>query len=177
MDNTIQNIVDRALEKAGVKDPAQDAEAEDQASAIDELNDMMLEWHQWGIWAKYTPASAITDKNTAYGWMKGAMKNFLCLRLCAEFKRPIPQGIAIAASKQWTLITGHFNENREMGFPDTMPVGSGNSFGYSGGYNGYPYYNEDESDFLSVGGGTLTNGQGRPIQDGPTSVINADRNG
>ena len=176
MSNTIQNIVDRALEKAGIKDPGQDAETEDQTTAIDELNDMMLEWHQDGVWANYTPASVITDTNTAYGWMKGAMKNFLSLRLMAEYQRPIPPSIAAFAAKQWQIILNHFNENREMGYPDTMLIGSGNSYGYAGRYEGFPYYNEDQDDFLSVGGGTLTNGRGQPIQDGPTSVLNADTN-
>ncbi len=176
MPKTIQNVVDRALEKAGVKDVLQTADVEDQATVIDELNDMMLEWHQWGIWARYTPVSKVTDTNTAYGWMKGPMKTFLALRICPEFQRPIPVGLAALGRKQWAMLLTHFDESREMGFPDTMQVGNGNSLGYAGRYHGYSYYNEEQADFLSVGGGTLTDGRGRPITDGPTTILNADRN-
>ena len=133
---TIQNIVDRALVKAGVKDVDQDAEPSDQATVIDELNDMMLEWHQLGIWAKYTPVSAIGDPNTAYSWMRGVMKNFLAIRICPEFQRPVPEALAAIAGKQWKMVTKHFDESREMGFPDTLMVGNGNSLGYAGRYHG-----------------------------------------
>jgi hypothetical protein len=173
---TIQGIVDRALEKAGIKDPGQAAEAEDQASAIEELNDMMLEWHQAGVWANYSMASAVTDANTAYGWIIGAMKSFLCMRLCAEYQRPVPTGIAAVANQQWKMILANMDENAETSFPETMPIGSGNSLGYSGRFSGDPYFSGSSVGYLTVAGGTITNGKGQPVQDGPTDILDADRN-
>ena len=172
---TIANVIDRALEKAGIKDPSQDAETEDVSTALDELNDMMHEWHQNGMWLNYTEAEASTDRNTAHRYAHGAMKTFLALRLCSEYQRPVPQTLAAAAVEQKALLSNQNSEFAPTAFPGTFPRGEGNISTDFGRYHYDDFYYEEGQDDLRIAGGTLTDGRGVALEDG-SDEFNADRN-
>jgi hypothetical protein len=156
----VQKILEAALRKAGISDPDQTADSEDLATALEEYKDMMLEWHERGIWINYSEPSVATDTDTTHEWTRGCQKSALALRLCSEYDEPIPQGLAITFERQWSLLISRVQVVGESDHPDTFPTGEGNRI--FGAATEDEFYYEPQR--LSASGGNLTDEAGYELR-------------
>lgn len=162
---TAAQLFDRALERIRVKDPRQDAEESDVATCISVLNDMMLEWHETGIWLGYAIISEAQETITAPDWSHGAIKANLALRLCDEYGREASVQLYEDADRGMRLLrskTTHFASYLK---PSTMPRGSGNL--------GHGRANQSEH-YPNAWADDLASGSGQPLADETGTTLDID---
>ncbi|MCP5017146.1 MAG: hypothetical protein GY938_18020 [Ketobacter sp.] len=123
---TAETFIKKALTLIGVRASETDLTTQEQADAIETLNDMMLEYSEAGISVGYTVVSAITDTVTVYDWANSLVKTNLAVRLAPEYDRRISPELAAIASNSFTDIMNRQTRLGPVKFPGTLPVGSGN---------------------------------------------------
>lgn len=164
---TASQIIAPALEHAGVKDPRQDADPYDAATAIMVLNDMMLALadHE-GIELGYTIVSASADAITVPDWAHGMMRAQLALRLCDRFGRTPTAALAAEAQIYLAGVRRRCVRIRRSPLPDGLPTGQGNA-----AYSDCNFFRDSGADDLRDGlGNALTDENGRAVEAGPCDL-------
>ena len=94
---TNQNLIDRALGKLGIVEAGESANATDSATALDILNDMLMEWAQKDLDLNWFTQDTLGDTAPLPKWaVKGVIAN-LAVACATDFRSPIPNDLAVEA--------------------------------------------------------------------------------
>lgn len=165
---TANTIISRALERIRVKDPRDEIDADDAATGIQYLNDMMLAFAEHdGIDLNYTIVSSIDDEITTPDWSHGMMWSTLALWLADEYGKDVTLGLSALADR---LQTGVRRKTVKIGkavLPDGLPTGQGNA-AYNTRYGGTGNFFHDHTcnDATDDLGNSLTDENGTALDDG-----------
>lgn len=124
---TALTVIQKALSKIGVRSREVDLTTDEISDAIDELNDMMYEWDADGLNLGYTTVTASTDTVTTPDWSMGCIKNNLAIRLAPDFGGEVTQALIHLADMGYETIVNRNVSLDNVDFPDTLPIGSGNT--------------------------------------------------
>jgi hypothetical protein len=163
---TAIQFVSAALEKIRVKDPGEDIDATDLATGIEELNDMLLEWHERGIWLGYTVISSGTDAVTLPDWTHRAVKAKLAVTLAERYGKEVTNALFDQADTGYRLIRDKATAIRPYAKPSTMPRGMGNTQGFGG--HGQPDY------YANIWDTEIGSGTGRALADERNLALRKD---
>lgn len=124
---TGSEILTAALRKLGVTPSESPIEAYEEQDALELLNDMMEEFEESGINFGFVRISNSADTVRIPRGTAGFIKVQLALRLAAEYDElQIPPTLAAEAAGSLENVSRILLQNTSPGFPNTLPIGSGN---------------------------------------------------
>lgn len=130
---TAADVINSALGKISVRASEQPIEASELADSMDELNDMMSEWAGSGLPTGFTRVSKANDPITVQDSFLAAIKNNLAIRIATLFQdAPITQALAASADSSFQALMLQIVTVDAPSFPNTLPLGSGNTCGDDG---------------------------------------------
>lgn len=145
-------VVNRALSLILIQPSEAPIQADDAATALETLNDMMAEWDGEGLSVGYSRASSLSDDITVPDYALAAMKYNLALRLAPEYEVEASASLQGNAGRSYRSLTNIVINVPQAEYPCTMPVGSGNT-----GDSVYSerFYPCPESELLTETGGSI----------------------
>lgn len=154
MANAVEIIVD-ALDDILVGADESTLEAAETRSALRALNRIMSRLAASGLELGYTEVSKLSDPITVAAGALDGITTLLALRLWPKYiKDAQPSAVlidqALAGLKAIRNIAVSFPQ---VGFPDTLPIGSGNYAQGSANYNGF--FPPDDRSILAEFGGSI----------------------
>jgi hypothetical protein len=123
---TAGSFITRALQKAKIQTAETPIEANEMQDGLDTLNDMLISWEQV-FQLGFSPVADKDDEIRVPRFAHAAIKAELALILGSEYDTP-PDPVLIAEAKMRKdeLMVAVITIG-DVEFPDTLPVGSGNS--------------------------------------------------
>lgn len=123
---TAAQIVDGAAEEIGVKTAEIALEPEDAQIIFTRMNDMLSEWADSGITPGFKEVFDLTDTVDIDRNAVAAVKYNLAIRCAPAFKKTVSSALAAISGSTLDRLMAS-NSFIDVQFPDTLPVGSGNS--------------------------------------------------
>lgn len=156
---TAAQFIKTALQLILVQGSEADLEADEFASGVEYLNDMMAEWDGAGVSLGFTVIQSIGDEVTVPPYANQAIKQNLAVRLGPEFGGLVSPLLDRNATVSYRAMVNAAVAIEPSQFPSTLSVGSGNE-GNNWGC-GPRFYGSDEDDMLTEIGGSvlLENGE------------------
>ncbi len=102
---TNAEIITGALRLLGVLNEVQTASAEQSASALLVLNDIMADWEQDGIDLQYYAQTSSTAETPIPAHANAAVRYFLAFALAPEYGRQVSQEMYAAGEKFYRRLT------------------------------------------------------------------------
>ena len=126
---TMLEVVQDAFEEIGVKTAEVSLTDDELQSGIRRCNDMLTEWDDIGIITGYNPVLNGSDTLEVDRNAIRAIKKNLAVDLAASFQKPISMDLAAIASSTLDVLMASSSNIGEIAYPDSLPMGSGNSCG------------------------------------------------
>lgn len=159
---TALKIINRALQKLGVKKAGVPLTDDEVSDAIIELNDLMLELDADGTKLNYTVISDSSDIITAPDWSYSYMTSNLAVRLAPDFDISASAELVAQATTAELVVIKRTSEIGPVVYPNTLPIGSGNESMY------------DERFFIETNKYDLETGSGDQLSDNTDFHIQED---
>jgi hypothetical protein len=140
---TASSFITRALQKAKIRTAETAIEPNEMQDGLDALNDMLISWEQV-MPLGFTPVADIDLEVRVPRYAHAAIKAELAIILGAEYSMPIDQVLAAEAEARKDELMIAIISIGEVEYPDTLPLGSGNS--RRGYVNDYRFFPENEQD-------------------------------
>ena len=129
--STVQETIDAALQKIGVIEYSDTANATDSTDALTDLNDMMAEWKVSDMDLDYFPQDDLTATMPNPDWADSAIKSNLAIKCSTTFRARVPQNVYDEAREGKNLVARTLiNLNLEQADMTHLPQGEG-KFGRS----------------------------------------------
>jgi hypothetical protein len=123
---TAASFITRALQKAKIRTAETPIEANEMQDGLDALNDMLISWEQ-SLQLGFSPVADKDDEIRVPRFAHAAIKAELAVIFMSEYSEaPDPVLIAEAKTRKDELMVAVITIG-DVEFPDTLPVGSGNS--------------------------------------------------
>lgn len=151
--STAAQFIKTALQLILVQGSEADLEADEFASGIEYLNDMMAEWDGSGIHLGFTIIQSLGDEVTVPAFANQAIKQGLAIRLGPEFGGLVSPLLDRNATASYRAMLNAVVEIESTSFQSTMPMGSGNTG--TGSRRTSPFYPSDTDEILTETGGTI----------------------
>ena len=165
MSITVNDIVSPALESIKVKDPRATIDPFDAATAIRELNDLMIALADHdGISLGYTIVSSITDLITTPDWSWGMMRARLALLLADEFGKPLTPALIAKSTDYMAGVRRRTIRLATPSLPTGLPTGQGNS-SYGSNYSNLDGTGGASNFFYDENSDNLRDGLGEDLDD------------
>ena len=124
---TAGSFITRALQKIGVRTSESPIEASEMQDGLDALNDMLISWEMSGLMLGFEPVADKDDEVRVPRFAHAAIKAELAVILGPEYSKPAnPVLLAEAQGRKDELMTAVIKIGN-VEYPDTLPVGSGNT--------------------------------------------------
>lgn len=124
---TAGSFVTRALQKLGVRTAESPIEATEMQDGLDALNDMMISWEMSGLMLGFSVVADKDDEVRVPRYAHAAIKAELAVVLGPEYmKQPSVVLLAEADARKDELMIAVIKIG-EVEYPDTLPMGSGNT--------------------------------------------------
>ena len=122
---TAGSFITRALQKIGVRTSESPIEASEMQDGLDALNDMLISWEMSGLMLGFEPVA--DNEVRVPRFAHAAIKAELAVILGPEYSKPAnPVLLAEAQGRKDELMTAVIKIG-DVEYPDTLPVGSGNT--------------------------------------------------
>lgn len=124
---TNADLITRSLRLIGVLNEVETASAEQGASALEVLNDLMADWAQEGIDLQYFEQNDLTAETPIPDHARAAVRYFLAFALAPEYGRQVSQEMNAAGDKFYSrLVRDAVIQNRVES--DTRHIGTGYNY-------------------------------------------------
>ncbi len=154
-------IVEKALTHIGVKVEGVTLSDKEISDTIEGLNDMMTEWASVGINLGYQKVTAMADETDLPDWALAAVKFELAAREAPGYGKVLPASLVALGSNAKRAVVKRTSQIPFVNFPNTLPVGAGNS-PYRGSFGNY-FPDTAANDLRSVQDGVLITGEGEDL--------------
>lgn len=135
--STAAQVIKTALQLILVQGSEAALEADEFASGVEYLNDMMAEWESNGIDLGYTPVVTLGDEVTIPAYANQAVKQNLAVRLGPEFGGLVSPLLDRNATESYRYMLNAAYEVQSTTYQTTLPMGSGNT---ATGFSVDPFY-------------------------------------
>ena len=139
---TALKIIERAFAKCGIRAAETPLQASEVADGLDILNDLIASWGATATLKGVDPVKNATDNVNAPRHSWRALKANLAIEIATEYGIEVSQGLAFNASNSLSEMVKAEIDLRNINFPSTLPMGSGNYFG--SGYD--DFFPEDQAE-------------------------------
>lgn len=126
---TMREVVQDAMEDIGVKAAEISLTPDELQSGIRRLNDMLAQWDQLGIIVGYNPVTNGDDVLELDPAAIAAAKAKLAIKLAPSYSKVITPGLVENARESMDMLEIMNSHIGEIAYPDSLPLGSGNSCG------------------------------------------------
>lgn len=148
---TATDIANRSLSRIRVKVAGSDVSTAELSDFINAMNDYMASLGGLGVRLGYTTVSAGTDEVTIPdSCVRGLVAN-MAIEVAPDYGAEISPGLSRAATEGFATMQRVAREPVRASFPDTLPMGSGNSNVYT-----QEFYEDGGRFYFKVIGGTTT---------------------
>ena len=124
---TMREIVQDAFEEIGAKTAEVALTSDELQSGIRRCNDMLLEWSDIGIIVGYNEVLNGDDDINVERNAVAAVKYNLAIRLAPSYQKIVGSALAAIASGTMDVLLATNSDLSNIAYPDTLPLGSGNS--------------------------------------------------
>jgi len=132
---TARKILERSFSMAGIRAAETPLTAAEIADGLDLMNDLLSLWDATGTLKGVAPVMGADDEVNADRHELYAIKSNVAIGLAGEYGIPVNQSLAHNAN---TALSGLVSANinlRDIKYPSTLPVGSGNRDEFGTGYD------------------------------------------
>ena len=151
--STAAQFIKTALQLILVQGSEADLEADEFASGVEYLNDMMAEWDGAGISLGFTVIQSIGDEVTVPAYANQAIKQNLAVRLGPEFGGLVSPLLDRNATESYRAMLNSAVEIGTTSYQSTLPLGSGNTGSRTNRTT--PFYPSEADQILTETGGTI----------------------
>ena len=149
---TAAQFIKTALQLILVQGSEADLEADEFASGVEYLNDLMAEWDGAGISLGFTIIKSLGDEVTVPAFSNMAIKQNLAVRLGPEFGGLVSPLLDRNATASYRAMVSAAVVIDSTSYPSTLPLGSGNTGSNS---RTTPFYPSEADQILTETGGTI----------------------
>lgn len=104
---TVEDIVNRALKRAGVLDAIETASADDAQYALDSLNEMMAGWQAKGVDVNHNTLTLVSTFPLDDMHQAGVIA-LLAAELADDYGQPVSQRLSEAATAGWRALEADY---------------------------------------------------------------------
>ena len=124
---TMREIVQDAFEEIGAKTAEVALTNDELQSGIRRCNDMLAEWSDIGVIVGYNEVLNGDDTVNIERNAVAAIKYNLAIRLAPSYQKVVGSALAAIASGAMDVLLASNSDLSNIAYPDTLPLGSGNS--------------------------------------------------
>ena len=128
-------IIGRAYSKIGVKASESPLSASELSDGVDVLNDLLASWDATGTLKGVARVYDVSDELSEPRHATWALKANVALSLAGEYGIALSQGMVYDATESVNQMVTAATNLRDVEFPSTLPIGSGNRDEYGTGYD------------------------------------------
>jgi len=151
-------IVNAALTHIQVKTAGVPPTDDENADAVEALNDMLTEWASGGLHLGYQVVDEVTDETDLGAHTLAAIKYELAARLAPSYGKTVSAAFVEMGFRSKATLVQAAVEIPEVLFPSTLPVGSGNT---SHGHHTRRYFPDTSAnDITNESGSSLLTDEG-----------------
>ena len=136
-------ILKRAFSMAGIRAAETPLSASEVEDGLDLMNDLLSLWDATGTLKGAEPIDDVGDEVVIPRHAQYAVKANVAIGLAGEYGIPVTQSLAHNASTSLAKLVTASIELRNVDFPATLPIGSGNRDEYGTGYD-RDFFEENE---------------------------------
>jgi len=133
--STALKIIERAFSKIGIKPAETPLSASEIADGVDILNDLLAAWDATGTLKGIAPVDAASSELLEPRCATWALKSNVAVLLAGEYGIQLSPGMVYDASEGINQMITALTNLRNLEFPSTLPIGSGNRDEYGTGYD------------------------------------------
>ena len=145
--STAQNIIDRAFSKAGIKIAEEPLSASEIADGLDALNDLLVRWDATGTLKGVEPVLDVGTNLMEPRYATDALKSQLAIILAGEYGIDVSPILVRNTDQAISDMVSASINLRDVKFPSTLPVGTGDGGNFGLGYDRVFFPEDDAENF------------------------------